>query len=109
MSKQNAPLAAQQTRLLRDKFGDVVELADDRGANVEHRILYECSLHGRNYAVLQSETLKKEDEYAIFRAVLDEHGETQLETIEDDDEWDEVAEMYDDFLFSLISADEDDK
>ena len=39
-------------------------------------------------------------EYVILKMVKDEDGEDILETIDDDDEFDRVADIFDDMLFS---------
>lgn len=45
------------------------------------------------------------DEYIILKSVIDKNGEETLETIEDDDEFDDIADIFDD-EFSNISYDE---
>ncbi|MFC5405204.1 DUF1292 domain-containing protein [Cohnella soli] len=84
---------------LRDKFGDAVELLTEDGKTLEFRILAELAVGTNNYAVLQSEAMSKEDEFEVFKVVDSGDGDPQLETVEDDDEWELVAEAYDDQLF----------
>jgi uncharacterized protein YrzB (UPF0473 family) len=91
----------RQTRQLREVFGDDIILFDEGNESVVYRILAEFQHNGSSYAVLQSDALKKEDEVAIFRVATGEQGEPQLETIEDDDEWETVSELYDEMIFPL--------
>lgn len=91
----------EQVRLLRDAYGDDIVLLDEQDESVSHRILAEFRHAGSIYAVLQSEELKKEKEVAIFKVSVPEGGEPELETIEDDDEWETVAELYDEMAFPL--------
>ncbi|PDO10946.1 MAG: hypothetical protein BLM47_04565 [Candidatus Reconcilbacillus cellulovorans] len=88
----------REVRTLRDRYGDEVELSADDGTSEEYRIVTEFDWDGREYAVLESEALRREGEIAVFR--IDKSGpEPQLEQIEDDDEWETVAEIADDLLF----------
>lgn len=84
---------------LRERFGDSVELLAEDGSEAAYRIEAELILNGRRYAVLQTEEMRREDEIEVFRIVADPNGEPQLETVADDDEWELVAEAYDDSRF----------
>jgi uncharacterized protein YrzB (UPF0473 family) len=87
--------------LLKEAFGDEVTLEDQGNDSEPYRIAAEFELDGRMYAVLQSESMKREDELALFRIISDEQGELQLETVEDDDEWETVLELYDEMTVSF--------
>lgn len=92
---------AKPIQLLKEAFGEEVTL-EDRGADSEpYRIMAEFELEDRLYAVLQSDAMKREDELALFRIVSDEQGELQLETVEDDEEWETVLELYDEMTVSF--------
>lgn len=84
---------------LKALYGDYVELSDERDASAPYRILAELTVNGGRYAVLQSEEMMQEDEVDVFRIVAGADGGLQLETVEADDEWDAVAEAYDDSRF----------
>ncbi|SEC73913.1 DUF1292 domain-containing protein [Paenibacillus sp. GP183] len=91
-----------QEGLLRNAYGDDIILYDEQGGSTVYQLLAEFVYGNYTYAVLQSEELKKEDvDVAIFRVV--EHAEQQyeLETIEDDDEWETVSELYDEMMFPV--------
>jgi uncharacterized protein YrzB (UPF0473 family) len=90
----------KQLNTLREAFGDDIILFDEQNESSAYRILAEFAHEGRSYAVLQSDALRKEDEVALFRVVPGD-GEPQLETIEDDDEWETVSELYDEMSFPL--------
>ncbi|MCD9023087.1 DUF1292 domain-containing protein [Cohnella silvisoli] len=89
----------EELSTLRQAYGDEVELQGDDGASQLFRIMAELNLNGNNYAILQSEAMKQEDEIEAFRVVADPSGDVQLETITDEDEWEQVAEAYDDSRF----------
>ncbi|WP_168121676.1 DUF1292 domain-containing protein [Paenibacillus sp. HB172176] len=85
--------------LLKEAFGQEVELVSDEGIAEPYRIMAEFRWNGMNYAALQNAAMKAEDEIAFMRIILDD-GEPQLETIEDEVEWEFVAEAYDDSFFA---------
>lgn len=91
----------QPIRLLREAFGDEVVL-DDEGADSEpFRIMAEFRIGGNSYAVLQNERMKRDDEVALFYIRQDEQDELKLETVEDDEEWENVLELYDEMTVSF--------
>jgi uncharacterized protein YrzB (UPF0473 family) len=84
---------------LRKLFGDSVDLNDENDRSVTYRILAELTVEGRQYAILQSDAMLQNDDIEVFRVVPDPEGDLQLETVEDDEEWELVAEAYDDSQF----------
>ncbi|GIO13612.1 hypothetical protein J19TS2_31670 [Cohnella xylanilytica] len=84
---------------LKSRYGDYVELDGASGESERFRILAELTVGGRSYAILQSDAMRKDGEIEPFRVVPDGNGDPSLETIEDDEEWEEVSEAYDDLLF----------
>ncbi|REK65426.1 MULTISPECIES: DUF1292 domain-containing protein [Cohnella] len=81
---------------LRSVFGDAIELDGEGGV---YRIVAELTVGGRAYAVLQSDEMRKEGTVEVFRVTAGPDGHPELETVEDDDEWETVAEAYDDLQF----------
>ncbi len=84
---------------LRQAFGDQVELHAEDGTAHTYQILDEITVNGNNYAILQTEAMKQEDEIEVFRVVSDPGGDIELETIADEEEWELVAEAFDDSQF----------
>ncbi|RCW42557.1 DUF1292 domain-containing protein [Paenibacillus prosopidis] len=84
---------------LKNAFGNDIELVADDGGVEVYFIKAEFQLGDRVYAALQSEAMRSEDEVELFR-VIQADGEPQLETIEDDEEWEAASEAYDDLLFA---------
>lgn len=80
-------------------YGTEVDLIGDGNETEPFQIVAEFQLGERAYAALQSQSMQKEDEIAFFRIVLNEGSEPELESIEDDEEWEDVSEAYDDLLF----------
>lgn len=96
----------EPVRLLRDAFGDEVVLDDkeDGEDSGDFRVLDEFRLGNNHYAVLQNEQMKHDDEIALFYVRQDEQGELGLETITDDEEYENVLELYDEMTVSFDEA-----
>ncbi|AEI44892.1 DUF1292 domain-containing protein [Paenibacillus mucilaginosus] len=95
----SAASEAQPTRQLRDVFGDDIILYDEGQESVVYRISAELMLNGQGYAMLEKATPGKEDEPEIFRVTAKADGELELETIDDDDEWENISELFDEWTF----------
>ncbi|MEI7025306.1 DUF1292 domain-containing protein [Paenibacillus sp. y28] len=90
----------REVQVLRERFGQEVVLVDDEGESVVFRILTEFSLGKVMYAALQTDELERRNEFGLYRIGMNRGGEPELETIEDDDEWENVSELVDEMLFS---------
>lgn len=81
-------------------YGREVELIGEDGGAEPFLIAAEFRMGDQMYAGLQTEAMRKEDEVEFFRIVQSDGGEPELESIDDEDEWEEAAEAYDDLLFA---------
>lgn len=95
----NAFPHAVEVRVLRDLYGTDIVLFDEQGESTTHRIITEFELDSRIYAALQSDALRKDHEVVLFKVTVKPGEEPELETIEDDDEWETVSEIVDDRMF----------
>jgi uncharacterized protein YrzB (UPF0473 family) len=90
----------EQITLLKSVYGAEVELIGDAGDSEQFRIVAEFRIGGKAYAGLQSAAMRKEDDVAFFRIVENEGAEPELESIDDEDEWETAAEAFDDLMFT---------
>lgn len=88
------------TTRIKDAFGPIVELQDDNGQSTFYQVEKEFDVSGSSYAVLRPDTEKSAEEPEIFKIVAASDGSLSLETIDDDDEWEDVFELYDELTFS---------
>ncbi len=86
-------------------IGDIVTLTDDEGVESEYELIGETECDGNTYYALAP--TDNDEEYVILKLECDEDGETILSTITDDDEFDRVASIFDDELYSDIDYDEE--
>ncbi len=79
------------------EFGeeDICVLTDDDGQEHEFIFLERITLNSGDYAVLQP---VGEDEAIILKYERDENGEEILCDIEDDEEWERVADAYEEMI-----------
>ncbi len=89
--------------------GDIYTLTDeDTGEEQQYEIVGVAELSGARYvAIVPAE--EEVEEYGILRVDTDENGETLLSSIEDDDEWEEVAAYFDNEIFQDIDYDEEEE
>ncbi|MEK3882745.1 DUF1292 domain-containing protein [Paenibacillus sp. PL2-23] len=84
---------------LQELFGGEIELVSEDGATEVYLIKAEFQFGDQAYAALQNDAMRAEDEVELLRIRL-EDGEPHLESIEDDEEWENVSEAYDDMMFA---------
>lgn len=75
---------------------NIVVLVDEEGNELEHEIIFTFSFEEREYAVLLP--LDGTEEAVVYRMEETEDEEFLFEFIEDDDEFDRVAQAYEDLL-----------
>jgi len=97
---------------------DLVVLTDEDGKDHEFSVIDIVQVDGRDYAILspmddslEDQEGEDEDIIVIFRMETDEKGEDVLVEIEDDEEWEKVAETWEDMLEEedIDSEDEDEE
>lgn len=83
---------------------NVFTLTDEAGNESEFELLGELTLDDNTYlALIPMEG--DEDEYVILKIEVDENGDELLVTIDDDDEFDRVADAFEDTFMGEIDLD----
>ena len=82
-------------------------LTDEDGKEVEFDFVDSFDFEEKTYYVLIPTEDNKDEEYVILRLEKDENGEDILSTIDDDEEFDRVADYFEDEYFSEIDYDSD--
>ncbi|WP_338113815.1 DUF1292 domain-containing protein [Paenibacillus aquistagni] len=83
---------------LSKQFGSALEMTDEEGKSRFFDLLAEFEFNGHRYAIVQDQEGQYEPE--ALRMAKDEQGTWQLETIDSDEEWEEVMEAYDEVAYS---------
>ena len=86
---------------------EIYTLVDEDGKEEEFELIGKYMENGVTYnALVPADESKQNGEYVIFRREEDENGDVYLATIEDDDEFDRIADIFDD-SFNDFDYDED--
>lgn len=88
------------TTKVKDVIGTTLELTDEGGKPSYYVLEQEFDVAGKSYAVLVSDEPSSSKEPEIFQVVQDDEGQLELVTIDDDDEWESISELYDELTFS---------
>ncbi len=87
---------------------EIYTLQDEDGTEHEFELIATCEMNGNEYyAMIPADENDKEDEYCeyvVLKAVT-ENGEKTLVTVDDDEEFDTVADYFDDLLADEIDYD----
>ncbi|MBR5459994.1 MAG: DUF1292 domain-containing protein [Clostridia bacterium] len=89
----------------KDFEADVVTLTDEEGNDIDFEIIGELEHEGNVYFALVP-CAEDGDEFVILKLAKDEDGNDMLVTIDDDDEFDKVADVFEDEL--MCECDHDD-
>lgn len=80
----------KESHILTDRFGPDIILVDDADEEEHYRVLTEMEVGEQHYAILQLHGDPDEEAY-LFR-VLPDGDQVAVEDVDDDDEWERVAE-----------------
>lgn len=76
---------------------EIYTLTDEDGNEEEFELIGKYMEDGVTYnALIPADEKKQNGEYIILRREEDENGDVYLATIEDDDEFDRIADIFDD-------------
>ena len=83
---------------------EIYTLTDDEGNENQFELLGSQEIDGNTYLALVP-LEGDEEEYVVLKVEVVENGEEMLVTIDDDDEFNRVADFFDDELFEDIDYD----
>lgn len=88
---------------------EIFTLTDEEGNESEFELIASQEIDGTTYVALIPYDPEKKDaeeqEYVVLKLETDKNGEELLVTIDDDDEFEKVAEIFEDMLFDEIDYD----
>ena len=84
---------------------NIFTLTDEEGNESEFELMGELTLDDNTYLALIPLD-GEEDEYVVLKVVVDENGDELLVTIDDDDEFDRVADAFEDSFMGEIDLDD---
>ncbi len=100
---------SEQNKLPEEEQVETFTLTDEEGNEIEFELIGSGEVDGvMYYAMIPAEEAKDENrdtfEYVILKSEVDENGDESLFTIDDDEEFDRVADFFDD-MFSTVDFD----
>ena len=102
---------SEQNKKPMDEEVERFTLTDEEGNEIEFELIGSGEVDGvMYYAMIPAEEAQDENrdtfEYVILKSVMDENGDESLFSIDDDEEFDRVADFFDD-MFSTVDFDAD--
>ena len=103
---------SEQNKLPEEEQVERFTLTDEEGNEIEFELIGSGEVDGvMYYAMIPAEEAADENrdtfEYVILKSEVDENGDESLFTIDDDEEFDRVADFFDD-MFSTVDFDAED-
>ena len=93
---------------------DIYTLTDDDGNESEFELLGRHDEDGQSYVALapvdeEEDDDEEEGSFIILKVMIGEDGEEVFETIEDDDEFDRIADIFEDELMQDLDYDDEEE
>ena len=89
---------------------ELYTLTDEEGNESQFALIGELELDGQSYLAMipadAEQDSEEDEEYVILKVTEDENGEEILVTIDDDDEFDRVADAFEDRFMNEYDLDE---
>ena len=103
---------SEQNKRPEEEQVETFTLTDEEGNEIEFELIGSGEVDGvMYYAMIPAEEAEDENrdtfEYVILKSEVDENGDESLFTIDDDEEFDRVADFFDD-MFSTVDFDAED-
>ena len=101
---------SEQNKLPEEEQVERFTLTDEEGNEIEFELIGSGEVDGvMYYAMIPAEEAEDENrdtfEYVILKSEVDEDGDESLFTIDDDEEFDRIADFFDD-MFSTVDFDD---
>ena len=101
---------SEQNKLPEEEQVERFTLTDEEGNEIEFELIGSGEVDGvMYYAMIPAEEAEDENrdtfEYVILKSEVDEDGDKSLFTIDDDEEFDKLADIFEDELFDEIDYD----
>ena len=88
---------------------DLITLVDEDGIEHEFELIETIEHAGSTYVALLPSDILEEDQELVIMKIIIEDGEEVLELLEDDDEFDEVSEIFEELLSDLYEFEDMDE
>ncbi|CAB1243380.1 DUF1292 domain-containing protein [Clostridium sp. WLY-B-L2] len=69
-------------------------LEDEDGKKVQFEVITKLDIEDREYVIVMPEECRESEEAIVLKIIEDENGEEIFATLEDEDEFNQVSEVY---------------
>lgn len=69
-------------------------LEDEDGKKVQFEVITKLDIEDREYVIVMPEECRESEEAIVLKIIEDENGEEIFATVEDEDEFNQVSEVY---------------
>ena len=80
---------------------EVFTLTDEEGNESDFELIGRIEQDGQTYLALEPKNNNPDGEYVILKIAVDEDGSDILVTVDDDDEFDRIADIFEDEMMSI--------
>ena len=94
---------ADEKNIPEEEFdSEIYTLTDEDGNDAEFELLAQIEDNGITYlAMAPLDETADEDEYVVLKVEVDENGEESVVSVDDDDEFERIADMFDDLFANM--------
>lgn len=93
---------ADEKNIPEELDSEIYTLTDEDGNDAEFELLAELEDNGTTYlAMAPLDATADEDEYVVLKVEVDENGEETVVSVDDDDEFERIADMFDDLFANM--------
>jgi uncharacterized protein YrzB (UPF0473 family) len=94
----------EQNKNLNEEENNIITLTDEDGKEIDFEVIGDAEIDGTVYYAMTpagaQETNEGIIEYVLLKLIEDEEGEEVFVTVDDEDEFDKVADFFDDMFDS---------
>jgi uncharacterized protein YrzB (UPF0473 family) len=87
-----------------EEFNNIITLTDEDGKEIDFEVIGDAEIDGVVYYAMTPAGAQENNEgiieYALLKLITDEEGEEVFVTVDDEDEFDKVADFFDDLFDS---------
>ena len=93
---------ADEKNIPEELDSEIYTLTDEDGNDAEFELLAQLEDNGITYlAMAPLDETADEDEYVVLKVEVDENGEESVVSVDDDDEFERIADMFDDLFANM--------
>lgn len=90
----------KEISVLKEKYGSEFILSDEKNKEHNFHLLLELSVENNHYAYFKQDD-EQEEYIEVLKVIKGDNNELDLIHVEDDNEWEDAAELYDEWTYNF--------